>query len=404
MDRYLQRPSLAPERLAEVTNLLARWLPADTSDALVSDWSEADWEAAVWVVYWQNALPWLAQRVEESGARPPDDTWQRLRAIAAESRERSRRMLNNGVELLQALERAGIAAIPLKGAVMAPLYYPDPLLRPMADLDILIRRPDLERSLAILVELGYRYYSRSAEDEVYLRGQRQANIWAADNVHPVELHYTLREEYAGMGYDLAGQMWAGSSRGPYWQESEALLPDRPTLMHHVCAHASSDWLIQRGRLLHLDDIRRLGQRMSAADWDRLVEAVPAYGARFVYPALAFAIRYSGLWAPQPALTSLRDHCPPNLLAWIEATELAQASESNPASRSALGFDLAHRLALSPGDELHFWLRSLFPRRWNLSKRYPRLMQRPWWPLAYLLLNLDRLGHLVIKLGQRISQR
>jgi hypothetical protein len=395
---------MTSERLAELTNSLAHWLPASKGQETVSDWSKADWEAAVWVVYWQNALPWLALRVEESGVKPPDDTWQRLRAIAAESRERSRRMLDNGVELLQTLEQVGIAAVPLKGAALAPLYYPDPLLRPMADLDILIRRPDLERGLEILSELGYRFYSRSAEDEVYLRGQRQANIWGADNVHPVELHYALREEYAGIGYDLAEQIWSNCRRGPYWQGSKALLPDRRALLHHVCAHATSDWLIQRGRLMHLDDIRRLGRYMTATDWERFVKSVPAHGARFVYPALAFTIRYTGLQVPAAVLDQLRVHCPSNLLTWIESTELAEASESNPTSRSALGFDLARRLALSRSDEMRFWLRSLFPRRWNLSKRYPRLTQSPWWPMAYLLINLDRLWHLVAKLRPGVRRR
>ncbi len=391
-----KRPSLPPEQLAQVTNRLARWLPDDGDGTAVSGWDEAQWAAALWVVYWQNALPWLAVRVQAAGVKLPAAVADALFAIESESRERTRRMLDNAVELVRALAEVGVEAVLLKGAALAAVYYPDPLLRPMADLDLLIHKRDLPAGLDALKRLGYRFYARSAEDEVYLRGEREANIWAADNVHPVELHYTLREEYAGIGYNLAEAMWRGSRVRPFWQNTAARIPDPPALLHHVCAHAASDWLIQRGRLMHIDDIRKIAGKMDAANWGAFGTAVAPAHARFVYPVIAFAQKYTDLPIPAAVTAQLRQNCPPNLLAWIEQTELADASESNPVSRSGLGFDLARRLALSRTDEARFWLRSFFPRRWNLSKRYPRLTKTPFWPLGYVLINGDRAAHLVRK--------
>ncbi|MFQ5400683.1 MAG: nucleotidyltransferase family protein [Anaerolineae bacterium] len=391
-----ERPSLSTEQLAQVTNTLARWLPSSEGAAAVSGWGLAEWEAAEWVVYWQNALPWLVQRIRKSGAVVPEPVRERLFELDRESRERTKRMMAGCVALLKALDGAGIEAIPFKGAALAPLYYPDPLLRPLADLDILIHKKRLPQSLDILRQLGYRYYSRSAEDVVYLRGERKANIWAADNVHPVELHYTLREEYAGIGYNLAEELWRSSWKRPFWDGFNARIPNTPTLLHHVCAHATSDWLIQRGRLMHIDDIRKLCARMTDMDWGLFTTAVPPYGARFVYPALAFAARYSGRFIPDSVETYLRQNCPEALLAWIETTKLADVSESNPTVRSGIGFDIARLLARSRPDMARFWLRSFFPRRWNLSKRYPRLVKTPFWPLAYVLINVDRMYHLARK--------
>jgi hypothetical protein len=322
--------------------------------------------------------------------------WERLTAVDAASRERTRRMLDGVVELLDALEDAGVAALPFKGAALAPLYYPDPLLRPLGDVDVLVRRADVERGVAVLRDLGYRFYSRSAEDEVYLRGERKANVWAPDNVHPVEMHYALREEYAGLAYDLAGEMWGSALRRPYWQGTTALVPDTPALLHHVCAHATSDWLIQRGRLMHLDDVRRLAARMDEASWDAFRAAVPPSGARFVYPILAFATRYAGPPIPRALLDSLARQTPVALRRWVERTELGATSLSNTRSRSGLGLDMARLLARSRAERGRMWLRSFFPRRWNLTKRYPRLAGSPAWPLCYLLLNLDRAGHMTLK--------
>jgi hypothetical protein len=136
--------------------------------------------------------------------------------------------------------------------------------------------------------------------------------------------------------------------------------------------------------------------MTAQHWQNFDTAVPTYGARFVYPALAFTLKYTDIPIPEAILNHLRNHCSPALLNWIDQTTLAEASEANPIDRSGLGFDLARRLALSRADEARFWLRSFFPRRWNLSKRYPRLVATPFWPLCYLLINGDRVWHLAKK--------
>lgn len=391
---FLERPALPQERLSAVTDVLARWLPSEADAAPVAAWKRDEWQAAGWVAYWQNAIPWLAERIRASRALPPEEIAAAINEVEADSRERTQRMLDNAVEFLRALATEGVQAVLLKGAALAAVYYPDHLARPMADLDMLIRKQDLERGVEILISLGYRHYSRSAEDVVLLRGERKENIWAADNVHPIELHFTLREEYAGIGYNLAEEMWSCSRLAPFWGDFEALTPRPAALLHHVSAHATSDWLIQRGRLMQIDDIRKIWAKMDPPEWRTFIRSILPGGARFVYPALAFASRYAQLNIPESVHDGLRANCPPKLLEWIEETELSDNSESNSADRSSLGFVIAGRLSRSTGDRLRFWLRSLFPRRWNLAKRYPRLVETPFWGVAYLLINLDRLYHLV----------
>jgi hypothetical protein len=79
MNDLNQRPTIANKTLAAVTNTLARWLPGGEGTPALSDvetavaqWTQPEWEAALWVVYWQNALPWLANRVAESGMMLPE--------------------------------------------------------------------------------------------------------------------------------------------------------------------------------------------------------------------------------------------------------------------------------------------------------------------------------------------
>jgi hypothetical protein len=380
---------VAEALLAQVTNDLARWLPSDAGASALSHWDQASWLAAEWVVYWQSALPWFATRLRATEAPVPPDIARRILSLDESSRERTRCMLAGAVELLAALRKEGIEALPLKGAALAPLYYPDPLTRPLGDLDILVRPEDVARGTQVLESLGYRFYSRSAEDEVYLRGDRKDNVWAPDNVHPVEMHFALREEYAGLAYDLAGQMWRSNRWQAYWRGAEGWVPEPATLLHHVCAHATSDWLIQRGRLMHIADISYLTKQMQAADWEAFDAQIDAYGARFVYTSLAFVAKYAAIDIPDPIWDRLKALSPEPLRQWVARTELAGTSESNPALRDGIGVGIAGLLAGSPSEKRRMLLRSLFPRRWNLTKRYPRLVETPLWPLSYVLLNGDR---------------
>jgi hypothetical protein len=393
---YEQRPAVPPDTLARVTNTLMRWLPSGGGAAALAGWDRDAWLAAEWVAYWQNALPWLVARARETGAAIPEEVRDRLLAIDRASRARTAAMLDSAVELLDALRGQGIAAMPLKGAALAPLYYPDPGLRPLADLDILIRPQDVARGVETLKRLGYAYYSRSAEDEVYLRGERKPMVWAPDNVHPVELHYALREEYAGLSCELAPALWAASRDQPYWGGSRARLPDPAALLHHVCAHAVSDWLIQRGKVMQIGDIQRIAARMTEPDWAAFSAGLTPSGARFVYPALAFTLKYASAPIPAGLVDRLRRHSPRPLRAWVENSEPGDTTESNPASRSGIGIDIARLLARSPAERARMWLRSLFPRRRNLTKRYPRLAGSPAWPVCYVLINADRLRRLAAK--------
>lgn len=59
------------------------------------------------------------------------------------------------------LEKAQIAYMPLKGAVMRGLY-PEPWLRTSGDIDILVK--DADRAAEILVEHGYRYREKGSHD------------------------------------------------------------------------------------------------------------------------------------------------------------------------------------------------------------------------------------------------
>ena len=88
-------------------------------------------------------------------------------------------------EICRVLEENKIEHIPLKGSVLRA-YYPEPWMRTSCDIDILVKKSDLEQAIAILSkELSYQKEQENTHD---------VQLWAPSGVH-LELHFNLIEEY-----------------------------------------------------------------------------------------------------------------------------------------------------------------------------------------------------------------
>ena len=158
-----------------------------------------------------------------------------------------------------ALDEAAIAALWLKGARLAQLY-PAPELRPMRDLDLLVREGELERALGALRALGY----RSTEPG-------RAADWhhlpplVHDELTPIELHRRL---------------WTASPRQPgdLWERAVrhdgALYPCTAHLAAHCAVHGVISHRLDAGPAMLLD-MAMLAD--AGLDWSRVREAARADG-------------------------------------------------------------------------------------------------------------------------------
>src|SRR5882724_2688893 len=119
--------------------------------------SDREWDDVVQESARQGITPLLYRRVQAPGRRAdvPPRVAQRLRDLAIESAVKSLRLYRELAEVLGALRREGIEVIVLKGAYLAECVYGDKALRPMRDIDLMVRRCDLSRAEAKLFEMGY---------------------------------------------------------------------------------------------------------------------------------------------------------------------------------------------------------------------------------------------------------
>ena len=130
-------------------------------------------------------------------ALPDGEAVSELRQTAALAVFRHARLDNELRHIEEALEQAGIDFLPLKGAVIRDLY-PEPWMRTSGDIDVLVRKADLERAAALLA--GRLSYRTDGE-----RNYHDLLLVAPSGVH-VELHFSIQENTAGIDTLLA-RVW-----------------------------------------------------------------------------------------------------------------------------------------------------------------------------------------------------
>ena len=123
--------------------------------------------------------------------------------------------------ICEALERAEIVFVPLKGAVIRD-YYPQPWMRTSCDIDVLVKEEELDRAAEYLCkELGY-----SKEDK---RSANELSLYF-NNVH-LELHYDLTEgdKYGGEVLSNIWQYVKPSEHG----NCRSILTDESFYFYHI---------------------------------------------------------------------------------------------------------------------------------------------------------------------------
>ncbi|MEO7908823.1 MAG: nucleotidyltransferase family protein [Roseiflexaceae bacterium] len=390
-------PAHSSPNLPRISATVIGWLTEPAHLPLapqLEGWDAADWQAARWAVQVHGIGPLL----DHAAARwlDADALHSTLRSYLAEQRclsaERVTLLLHDLAEILFACEQEQIAAIPLKGSLLATHYYAEPGLRPMNDLDLLVRPADEQRMLRLLTRLGYQLIARSQKHLMLARPEAHGPVVSYTGEHPdnprsLDLHTRLAEYFWGIRYDLTDEAWADSAPSRL-QDVEARVLGPTTLLHHLAIHASSDAIARRLRLLHLADIALVAAKLDPADWERIVAGAQRRGEqRLVYPALLLTSRYYPV-VPAAVLGALRSGVPSALLQQLDATSLDQLSFCN-------------RLPTTPAEKLR-WFRPgyeqvralrhmLLPNPGELAHWYPKLTQPALLPIAYLRYGARILG-------------
>lgn len=130
----------------------------------------------------------IADALQKGGVTDP-----RFRSAEAMAIRRSLLYHREFGKVSNGLEEAGVRYLPLKGIILKKLY-PNPLLREMSDIDLLMDDASAERAKSVMQKLGYRVKS--------FRGSNH-DVYSKEPMFCFEIHRSLVDRYLFPNIDKA---------------------------------------------------------------------------------------------------------------------------------------------------------------------------------------------------------
>lgn len=171
------------------------------------------WEEIIRDATQQGLLPILYRRLKtsDSGRMVPAPTLDHIKESVLGLAARNVLLAQELVCIFRAFEARRLACVPLRGLALAELLYGDITARPMGDLDLLVRKEELQAVATILKGLGFQEIDRRP-------GFAQAFSYTLEFFKDqpgsviVEPHWTIAYPPFADRVDM-GQVWKRCVRG-----------------------------------------------------------------------------------------------------------------------------------------------------------------------------------------------
>ncbi|MBI4229574.1 MAG: nucleotidyltransferase family protein [Planctomycetes bacterium] len=235
-----------------------------------------DWDAVLRLAAQARTLPLLHWHHRRHTLGWPEEVAGRLRAAYAQSAARAHGQEEVVRDLCGRFASAGVRAVLLKGAALRRHLYPDPALRPMADIDFWIHPADVKGADAALREAGH---ARRDPDEAWEAMRRfglEATYVDGDGNLSVEIHWGLEqyERYRGAAGIDPDRLWSASRPDPDDPSARFLpLALEPS---YLAFHAGAVHGFQ-GTLWRLDLAEWLRRYRAEVDWDTVIHEARSAG-------------------------------------------------------------------------------------------------------------------------------
>jgi hypothetical protein len=279
-------------------------------------WTDSEWDALIRQSIRHGVSAYLFHRLKaQDPALPlPGPVERRLREMTLRNASRNFRVFHELGKTLKILRDQGLPVILLKGAHLAGGVYDHIALRQMGDVDILVKRGDLHKTVATLFQAGFHVIDEKLDGYVE---------WSAGNryhippharhfftlVHPawpaaLDVHCSLMEDDRPFLIDAAG-LW-DRARTLRTEEIEALALSPVDSLLYQCLHASFHHLFEYGLRPFCDILETLRRHADEIDWEQAQTRAGQWGVeRSTYLTLRLSRDLLGAAVPDAVLTGLR---------------------------------------------------------------------------------------------------
>jgi len=301
--------------------------------------SDVDWDRLLTLALQHGIGPWLHARVKKGHVQLPAAAAEKLRRNYVASALRNILLFEELGEILRALRTTGIPVILLKGACLAEAVYGDSALRPMGDLDLLVKPTDLIEAVRTLRAMGYE--SDMPFDPVASQfGFQDMPAMRSARGVLVEVHWTLVTPLcnANIREKELEEIWSRAVPA-ILAGAETRMLSPTDLLLHLCMHMSVHHRFADISLRNLVDVAEVCRHYkSEIVWPEFVARANDWGvANGVRMALQLAAEWTDLAVPAGALAGLGgEPADDEAMRWVRHKVLNGAAAGLGSELSRLG--------------------------------------------------------------------
>lgn len=191
-----------------------------------------NWEEVSRSAFWYGIAPLLYHNLKNiSGI--PQEVIDQLKQAYLGNMARNMYLYAELRRILESFREKGVGVIVLKGAALAGIVYGDIALRPMGDIDLLVRKEALPYAEEIMSALNYRTNMDSESQEWY----RHNHFHLSPYIHPdksvvVEIHHHV----IGHPFHIDIGKWWERAREAKVANCGMLIPSPEDMLLHLCLH------------------------------------------------------------------------------------------------------------------------------------------------------------------------
>ena len=244
----------------------------ETDVARLNALSESGWRDVVQLAESMGLGPLLFRNARRLQVRLPKAVDDLMLESLRNNTARNLRILQEFKILADALQKQGIAFMPLKGIYLCSNLYENPGERALWDIDLIVPLGEMRRALAAIESTGYRA-SRPYDLDLEIKLHQHVPAYIKAGAPPLEVHWTLLEPRFEKG--LAWQdLWARSVPARVGEATAQVLSPAD-LVIYLCAHVAYHHTYA-GSVRSLYDIKLVVQRFAAElDWDLIASRARA---------------------------------------------------------------------------------------------------------------------------------
>lgn len=251
----------------------------------------SDWQAWINQIELHGLSGFANKHILEYGLPVPEQLNAPLKALKMRHHSAAKARYHALQQIDAVFKEQSIDYLALKGAALMPHLYKEAYLRPMRDMDLLLRRTDLGRAADALRSIGF--HLPDAQPSKFMRDVHQlpnATKTIDGFVCSVELHLD------GVSRDTAGHCYYPESSDQIqsinWQDLCINALDDISMLHQVTLHLEGLHPGSALKLINVMDVVGLAQHvLETGQWQAL---------KSQHPHVINALRCLHLWTPLPS--------------------------------------------------------------------------------------------------------